>query len=160
MTKIRMSLEGLDGNAFSLLGAFAEKATQQGWSAEAIDAVRQEAMAGDYGHLLQTLAEHTEDASAVEMRIWWSTQPPGDRFHYPVPDVASASLLLDALATFGAFRVEQHSMPDRGNLGGAEWRHPVLTGGEWVEFDPDDASDRIELAAVIADPARENGRSN
>lgn len=159
MTKVRMSLEGLDGNAFSLLAAFTENATQQGWSKEAIDAVRQEAMAGDYGHLLQTLYDHTDD-SAVELRVCWTPQLPMEPFTYPVPDIETASLLLDALAQYDLFRFEHKVKPDYANSGGAEWRHPVLTGGEWVEFDPDDASDRMELAAVITQATLGDRRSN
>lgn len=60
MDKVRMKLEGSNGNAFNLLGTFAVNARLQGWSEAAIDAVRQEAMAGDYDHLLQTLIAHTD----------------------------------------------------------------------------------------------------
>jgi len=160
MSKVGMSLEGLDGNAFSLLGAFTERATQQGWSKEAIDEVRKEAMAGDYNHLLQTLADHTEDAPAVEMRIWWKPLMAMEPFTYPVPDMTTASVMLAALAQYDSLRHGYKARPDHANSGGAEWRHPVLTGGEWVELDPDDASDRMELAAVIAQATPGDGRSN
>jgi len=60
MNKLKMKLEELNGNAFHLLGAFAANARQQGWSTQAIEAVRKEAMAGDYDHLLRTLIAHTD----------------------------------------------------------------------------------------------------
>jgi hypothetical protein len=60
MDKVRMTLDGIDGNAFALLGAFAINANRQGWPERKIAAVRQEAMAGNYDHLLQTLIAHTE----------------------------------------------------------------------------------------------------
>jgi len=60
MKKVKMKLVGLDGNAFSLMGAFQRNARKQGWSKEEIDVVIQECMSGDYNHLLVTLMEHTE----------------------------------------------------------------------------------------------------
>ena len=60
-TKVRMSLVGLDGNAFSLLGAFASAARRQGWTREEIAEVRADAMAGDYDHLLCVLMDHCEE---------------------------------------------------------------------------------------------------
>jgi hypothetical protein len=57
---VKMNLEGINGNAFHLLGAFAENARRQGWDERAIEAVREEAMSGDYDHLLRTLISHTD----------------------------------------------------------------------------------------------------
>ena len=55
-----------DGNAFHLLGAFAAKAREQGWSEEAIATVQRQAMAGDYDHLVRTLAQNTEPPHEAE----------------------------------------------------------------------------------------------
>ncbi len=52
--------EEANGNAFHLLGAFAVNAREQGWPERAIEAVRQEAMAEGYDHLLQTLIANTD----------------------------------------------------------------------------------------------------
>ena len=59
--RVRLDLIGLDGNAFSLLGAFQRAARQQGWTPAEIAAVRTEATAGDYNHLLCTLMAYTTD---------------------------------------------------------------------------------------------------
>jgi len=61
MKKVKMKLVGLDGNAFSLMGAFSSNARKQGWSKEEINVVIQECMSGDYNHLLVTLMEHTTE---------------------------------------------------------------------------------------------------
>ena len=53
--KVKMTLVGLDGNAFSLMGAFRNNARQQGWSKEEIKVVLDECKSSDYNHLLQTL---------------------------------------------------------------------------------------------------------
>ena len=61
MDKVRLNLVGLDGNAFALLGAFSRAAREQGWDGAAVKAVLDEASAGDYDHLLQTLIKYTDD---------------------------------------------------------------------------------------------------
>ncbi|MFO0847825.1 MAG: hypothetical protein U0871_04580 [Gemmataceae bacterium] len=57
---VRVALAGTDGNALALLGRWRRAARDQGWPEAAIDAVSDAAMAGDYQHLLATLAEHTD----------------------------------------------------------------------------------------------------
>ena len=59
--KVKMTLVGLDGNAFSLMGAFSENAKHQGWSKEEIKVVLDECKSSDYNHLLQTLIANTEE---------------------------------------------------------------------------------------------------
>lgn len=56
--KINLQLVGLNGNAFSLMGAFDNRARREGWTKEEIEAVLNEAMSGDYDHLIRTLNEH------------------------------------------------------------------------------------------------------
>ena len=59
--KVKMTLEGLDGNAFSLMGAFSRKAKKQGWTEEEVKEVIKECMTGDYDHLLRTLLDNIDD---------------------------------------------------------------------------------------------------
>lgn len=59
--KITLTLLGLNGNAFSLIGTFIKQARREGWTQEEIDAVTNDAMSGDYDHLLRTLMEHCQD---------------------------------------------------------------------------------------------------
>jgi len=59
---VQMELVGLDGNAFSLMGAFQRNAQRQGWNKNEISAVLNECMSSDYNHLLSTLIAHTEEA--------------------------------------------------------------------------------------------------
>lgn len=58
MKKITLELEGLDGNAFAILGAFRTQARREGWTKEEIENFTKEAMAGDYDHLLQTVIKY------------------------------------------------------------------------------------------------------
>jgi hypothetical protein len=58
--KVNLKLVGLDGNAWAILGAFSAAAKKQGWTKEEIDKVVEEAMSGDYDHLLQTIIRNVE----------------------------------------------------------------------------------------------------
>ena len=55
---VELELVGLDGNAYSLMGAFSHAARRQGFTKEEIDKVLTEAKTGDYDHLVYTLSEH------------------------------------------------------------------------------------------------------
>lgn len=57
---IQLNLVGLDGNAWSLMGAFTKAARKQGRTPEDIKKVMNDCMSGDYNHLLNVLIAHTE----------------------------------------------------------------------------------------------------
>ncbi len=59
--KVNYVLVGIDGNAFSVLGTFRRNAQEQGWTKSEIDTVMNEAMSGDYDHLLATIIMHVEE---------------------------------------------------------------------------------------------------
>ena len=59
--RVKMTLVGLDGNAFSLMGAFRKNAKRQNWSEDEIKVVIDKCMSGDYDNLLSTLIEYTEE---------------------------------------------------------------------------------------------------
>ena len=50
----RVKLVGQDGNAFNLLGLCKRAGQKAGYSKEQLDAFMNEAMSGDYDHLLRT----------------------------------------------------------------------------------------------------------
>lgn len=56
--KVKMSLIGVNGNAFAVMGAFQANAKRQGWTDEEISAVLKEAKSGDYNHLLETIVDN------------------------------------------------------------------------------------------------------
>lgn len=57
---VKLSLAGLNGNAFVLLGAFQRVAKQARWTDDEIETVLSEATSGDYDKLLRTLDAHCE----------------------------------------------------------------------------------------------------
>lgn len=89
----------------------------------------------------------------IEIRVWWVPQIPGDSFRYTVPSLAAAKLLVDALARYDLFQLDHGVRPDFDNAGGASWRHPVLTGGEWQDFDPEDDEELAEVERAMAGAA-------
>jgi hypothetical protein len=58
---VKLPLVGLDGNAFALLGAFRQAASEQDWTEAEIQAVLNEARSGDSEHLLAVLLKHAEE---------------------------------------------------------------------------------------------------
>jgi hypothetical protein len=58
--RLNTTLEGVDGNAFALMAHFRQHARHAGWDREDISRVLDEAMSGDYNHLVATLATFTK----------------------------------------------------------------------------------------------------
>jgi hypothetical protein len=56
--QISLDLDGLDGNAFVIMGAFSKQAKRESWPQSDIDLVLTEAKKSDYDHLLITIMEH------------------------------------------------------------------------------------------------------
>ena len=64
--KVNLNLVGLDGNSFSLMGAFQRQARKEGWSKEEIKSVLDDCMSGNYDHLLCVLTSHCESYDQEE----------------------------------------------------------------------------------------------
>ncbi|HEY5529992.1 MAG TPA: hypothetical protein VIL51_11195 [Thermoleophilia bacterium] len=58
---VPLTLAGEDGNAYAILGRFQREARREGWSPEQITAVMDDAMSGDYDHLLRVMMENTTE---------------------------------------------------------------------------------------------------
>ena len=58
---VNLSLIGLDGNSFSIMGAFQRQAKTEGWTKDEINKVINEAMSGDYNHLIATIQNHCKE---------------------------------------------------------------------------------------------------
>lgn len=57
---VDLELDGVNGNAFMIMGVWRRQAVKEGWSNDEIDAVLGEAKSGDYDHLLQTIMLYCE----------------------------------------------------------------------------------------------------
>lgn len=56
--KVKVKLVGADGNAFSIMANCSDKAKKAGVPKEEIDNFLNEAMSGDYNHLLRTCCKY------------------------------------------------------------------------------------------------------
>jgi hypothetical protein len=59
--KVKGTLDGIDGNAFAIMGHFQKLARRQGWSSDEIKDVLDEARKGNYWHLIATIESHMEE---------------------------------------------------------------------------------------------------
>lgn len=57
--KVKLKMVGLDGNAFSIMGAFRTQAKREGWTTEEVDEVLSEAKSGDYSTLVSVIASYS-----------------------------------------------------------------------------------------------------
>ena len=63
---LNLELVGVDGNAYAVMGVFSRQARREKWSQEEIDSVLQEAIDGDYDHLLSTIMTYCEPQDNTE----------------------------------------------------------------------------------------------
>lgn len=77
----------------------------------------------------------------AEFQVWWIPQIPGKPFEVSVPSYKDGTKLEEVLARYDAFQFENNIKPDYCNTGGTQWRHPVLTDGQWADLEEDEAED-------------------
>jgi len=53
-------------------------------------------------------------------RVWWIPQIPGEPFYVPVPDIGAGVLVLDTLARYDKFQLDNNIKPDYCNAGGLQ----------------------------------------
>ncbi len=56
--KPKVKLLGYSGNSFAILGQVSRSAKKAGWSQERLNKFQEEAVSGDYDHLLRVVMEH------------------------------------------------------------------------------------------------------
>ena len=60
--KVKFNMDlNIDGNAFSVLGAFSREAKRNGWTKDEIEEWMVDATSKDYDHLLQCVVKWVED---------------------------------------------------------------------------------------------------
>ena len=69
MKKVRMKLEGLDGNAFALMGEFQRNGREQGIPQTQLNDAMEKMQDGDYDNLLRVLMDHTVDPEELTNRV-------------------------------------------------------------------------------------------
>lgn len=69
-----------------------------------------------------------------DLAVWWIPQVPMKSFDVPVKDIEQAMFLLDTLAQYDLFQLENNVKPDYCNAGGLN----VFENGEWLEWENED----------------------
>ena len=59
--KVKLSLEGIDGNAFVIMGRVTKAMKKAGWTEAEIDEYRTKAKYGDYDNLLRVTMDYIEE---------------------------------------------------------------------------------------------------
>ncbi len=72
-----------------------------------------------------------------DLQVWWIPQVPMKPFTHPVRSVDEGMQLLDALAKYDIFQLENNIKPDFANAGGLS----VFEDGEWVDWCDEDGND-------------------
>jgi hypothetical protein len=83
------------------------------------------------------------------LRVWWIPQIPMEPFLVRVNSLVAAKVLLETLAAYDAFQLENNVKPDYSNAGGV---CVLEEDGEWVDFESEDG-DSIDTMS-LADCAR------
>ena len=90
------------------------------------------------------------------LRIWWIPQVPMDPFFHPVGTAHEGALLLDALAEYDKFQLENLIKPDYSNAGGLE----VKDGTEWIEWENENGDTIDNVSPLSAEIPEDKTQPN
>lgn len=79
-----------------------------------------------------------------DLRVWWIPQVPGKPFHVAVDSPAEAKKLLDTLARYDQFQLDNNIKPDFCNVGGLSVYEASDEGYEWIDWYDDKTGDDID----------------
>lgn len=68
-----------------------------------------------------------------DLRIWWIPQVPMKAFNMPVKNLVEARLLLDTLAYYDLFQLENNVKPDYSNAGGLSV-YDDISEHDWIDW--------------------------
>lgn len=71
------------------------------------------------------------------LKVWWIPQVPMKPFERIVSDAREAKVILETLADYDAFQLENNIKPDYSNAGGLM----VMEDGEWTDWHDKNGND-------------------
>lgn len=87
------------------------------------------------------IKKEIKKAMEGQLRIWWVPQIGMDEtFTRLAPELNTAVMMLDMLADYDQFQLDNNIKPDYSNMGGVE----VFEDGEWLEWEKDGYDDPRE----------------
>lgn len=63
-------------------------------------------------------------------RVWWIPQVPGEPFYVEVSSVPQGVKIMNTLADYDQFQLDNNIKPDYSNAGGLQ----MMEDGEWVDW--------------------------
>ena len=63
---VTLSLAGVNGNVYAIMGAFRKQARKENWTEQEIELVISEAQNGNYIHLLGTIQNHCNEEEELK----------------------------------------------------------------------------------------------
>ena len=88
----------------------------------------------------KTIYKKMEDLIMNKMRVWWIPQVGviNEAFHIPVQSVEEGKKVMDTLAAYDAYQVQNRIKPDYCNVGGLEIYNPETEEYEDWYFETED----------------------
>lgn len=75
-----------------------------------------------------------ESPSEGDLKVWHIPQVPGKSFQVSVKDYAEAEKVMETLAFYDLFQLEEKVKPDFANVQGVS----IFEDGDWSNYDPED----------------------
>lgn len=93
-----------------------------------------------------------------DLRVWWIPQIPMEPFYFPVASVEEGALILEALAQYDMFQLENRVKPDFSNVGGLQMFDAELDaempGDGWCDWEGDHGETLDEFMASAGQDTR------
>jgi len=82
----------------------------------------------------------TPEIKEGALKVWWIPQVPMKAFEVPVRSLEEASLILDTLAAYDLFQLDNKVKPDFANVGGLS----IYQDGEWSDWYDEETGDDFD----------------
>lgn len=82
-----------------------------------------------------------------KLQVWWIPQVPGKSFNIPVDTLKEAHLLLETLAEYDNFQLENNIKPDYSNAGGLQvWDEDSDVDGTpgWIDWSDEETGEDFD----------------
>lgn len=86
----------------------------------------------------------TQTPKKERLRVWWIPQVPGNPFYVEVESIVEGKLLLEALAQYDIFQLENNIKPDYSNAGGLQVLENNEDNTSWIDWYEEETGESID----------------